>query len=153
MTEEKKILFYGQKNEYREFSNFYPAPIVIDSVTWPATEHYFQAMKFPHDAAYMEKIRNDANPATAKSYGGNRSKKMRLDWEQVKESFMKIALRAKFTQHRQLKKLLLDTKNAFLEENTDRDTYWANGGINGKGKNRLGHLLMELRTELLHESS
>jgi hypothetical protein len=36
---------------------------------------------------------------------------------------------------------------AKLVEQTDRDSYWGDGG-DGSGKNRLGHLLMRLREEL-----
>jgi ribA/ribD-fused uncharacterized protein len=40
------ILFYEKKDPFYEFSNYYDAPITIDGVTYPTTEHYFQAMKF-----------------------------------------------------------------------------------------------------------
>ena len=55
------------------------------------------------------------------------------------------ALKAKFTQHQELQKLLLDTENNLLIEHTELDNYWGDGG-NGKGKNKLGKLLMKLRT-------
>ena len=60
---------------------------------------------------------------------------------------MRDALRAKFTQHPSLRSLLLHTGDAELIEHTKNDRYWADGG-DGTGKNRLGQLLMELRTEL-----
>ena len=59
-------------------------------------------------------------------------------------------LRAKFTQHPQLRSLLLSTGDAELVEHTANDNYWADGG-DGSGKNRLGQLLMELRSELRKE--
>jgi predicted NAD-dependent protein-ADP-ribosyltransferase YbiA (DUF1768 family) len=34
-----------------------------------------------------------------------------------------------------------------LVEHTARDSYWGDGG-DGSGRNRLGHLLMQLRAEL-----
>jgi ribA/ribD-fused uncharacterized protein len=67
--------------------------------------------------------------------------------EQVKEAVMMTALRAKFTQHAKLKRLLLSTGDKILIEHTTNDSYWGDGG-DGSGKNRLGHLLMELRAEL-----
>jgi predicted NAD-dependent protein-ADP-ribosyltransferase YbiA (DUF1768 family) len=42
---------------------------------------------------------------------------------------------------------LLATGEAKLIEHTHRDSYWGDGG-NGKGKNRLGILLMRLRASL-----
>jgi predicted NAD-dependent protein-ADP-ribosyltransferase YbiA (DUF1768 family) len=41
-SKRKVICFYRERDEYGEFSNFYNmAPITIDSVEWPTTEHYF----------------------------------------------------------------------------------------------------------------
>ncbi|ENT7543664.1 N-glycosidase YbiA, partial [Shigella flexneri] len=44
----------------------------------------------------------------------------------------------------------LATAPAKLVEHTENDAYWGDGG-NGKGKNRLGYLLMELREQLAIE--
>ena len=57
------------------------------------------------------------------------------------------ALLAKFTQHNDLKKLLLGTGERKLIEHSPYDSYWGDGG-NGTGMNRLGELLMRLRCEL-----
>ncbi len=74
----------------------------------------------------------------------------RKNWESVKEQVMRKALRAKFEQHPELRALLLATAPAKLVEHTENDAYWGDGG-NGKGKNRLGYLLMELREQLAIE--
>ena len=57
------------------------------------------------------------------------------------------ALRAKFTQHADLAEILLGTEDAELIEHTERDSYWGDGG-DGSGRNRLGHLLEQIRSEL-----
>ncbi|NYZ49218.1 N-glycosidase YbiA, partial [Escherichia coli] len=75
---------------------------------------------------------------------------LRKNWESVKEQVMRKALRAKFEQHPELRALLLATAPAKLVEHTENDAYWGDGG-NGKGKNRLGYLLMELREQLAIE--
>ncbi|MFK3657030.1 N-glycosidase YbiA, partial [Escherichia coli] len=82
--------------------------------------------------------------------GRDRSKPLRKNWESVKEQVMRKALRAKFEQHPELRALLLATAPAKLVEHTENDAYWGDGG-NGKGKNRLGYLLMELREQLAIE--
>jgi len=64
---------------------------------------------------------------------------------------MREVLRAKFAQHASLGSLLLSTGDAELVEHTTNDRYWEDGG-DGSGKNRLGQLLMELRSELRRES-
>ena len=79
--------------------------------------------------------------------GRSRKLPLRHDWESVKEQVMMDALRAKFTQHDDLKAILLGTGDATLVEHTANDSYWGDGG-DGSGKNRLGHLLMQLRAEL-----
>ena len=76
-----------------------------------------------------------------------RKRPLRRDWEGVKEQVMLDALRAKFTQHDELKAVLLGTGDAMLVEHTERDSYWGDGG-DGSGKNRLGRLLMRVREEL-----
>ena len=51
------IYFNKESDAYGKFSNFAKYPIVIHDVIWYTSEHYFQAMLFPHDPVYQEKIR------------------------------------------------------------------------------------------------
>jgi len=51
---------------------------------------------------------------------------------------MYLGLHAKFTQLEDLKNKLLSTEGRKLVEHTTNDRYWADGGGQGKGKNRLG---------------
>src|SRR5438309_1142191 len=60
---------------------------------------------------------------------------------------MKDALIAKFTQHQEIREILLSTGDSILIEHTFKDSYWGDGG-DGHGKNKLGILLMEVREEL-----
>ena len=69
------------------------------------------------------------------------------DWDPVKGAGMRIALRAKFEQNPELAEVLLVTGDARLVEHSPADSYWGNGG-DGSGLNRLGQLLMELRSNL-----
>ena len=79
--------------------------------------------------------------------GRDRAKPLRADWESVKDDIMREAVRAKFTQHADLRSLLLSTGDSTLVEHTTKDSYWADAG-DGSGKNRLGEILMEIRVEL-----
>jgi ribA/ribD-fused uncharacterized protein len=139
------IKFYRQRDAWGEFSNFSAHPIDLDGQRWPTTEHYFQAQKFA-DPALQAKIRSAKDPGDAARLG-RRLPGLRSDWEQVKDDVMLHALRAKFNQHPKLGQLLLSTGDAKLVEHTVNDRYWADGG-DGSGKNRLGELLMQLRSEL-----
>jgi len=146
-NQKQTINFYSVNDSYGEFSNFAPYPIQLDSKTWPTSEHYFQAQKF-HDVTVQEAIRNDPRPLKAAKTGRSREYPLRRDWESVKDSVMRKAVLAKFTQHMNLRSLLLSTGNAKLVEHTELDAYWADGG-DGSGKNMLGRILMEVREELL----
>lgn len=64
---------------------------------------------------------------------------------------MRKALVAKFTQHPELKTLLLSTGTAKLIEHTANDDYWGDGG-DGTGQNMLGRLLMEMRERFAKEA-
>ena len=139
------IKFYRQGDAWGEFSNFSPHPFELEGETWPTSEHYFQAQKF-HDPEVRERIRLAPGPGEAARLG-RRLPGLRADWEEVKESVMLDALRAKFDQHPRLTRVLLSTGEAELIEHTKNDRYWADGG-DGSGRNRLGVLLMQLRAEL-----
>ena len=143
---EREILFYRERDRYGEFSNFYAAPITLRGQTWPTTEHFFQAIKF-EGTPYADVVREAHSPGEAAKLGRSRAHPIREDWEQVKYGLMKEAVTAKFTQHPNLARVLLDTGDAKLVEHTKNDRCWADGG-DGTGLNWLGMVLMEVRAEL-----
>ncbi|MFZ6780397.1 NADAR family protein [Undibacterium sp. Ji83W] len=140
------IKFYSAEDEYGEFSNFARYSISMKGKTWPTSEHYFQAQKFV-DAIYREKIRKANTPAIAARLGRARTEKLRPDWESVKVQVMRDAVTAKFQQHEDLRAMLLSTGSAKLIEDTTDDSYWGCGS-DGRGKNMLGRILMEVRATL-----
>ena len=141
------IKFYSVTDKFGEFSNFAPYPIKLKAKLWPTSEHYFQAQKFK-GTAHENKIRKARTPMLAAQLGRTRKVKLRPDWEKVKDAIMYDAVKAKFNQHQDLKNLLLSTGTAKIIEHTDKDDYWGDGG-NGKGKNKLGKILMKIREELM----
>ena len=147
--EKKVINFYSTKDAYGCFSNFSAHPIRLKNKIWKTSEHYFQAQKFA-GTEHEEEIRLIDSPMIAARMGRDRKRPLRKDWEVVKDDIMREALRAKFTQHEDLKGILLETGDALLVEHTANDRYWADGG-DGSGLNMLGKLLMELREELRNE--
>lgn len=145
----KQILFYRINEPYGGFSNFSPHPIKLKDRIWPTSEHYFQAQKFT-GTEHEELVRQAASPMVAARMGRSRQRPLRPDWESVKENVMNEALCAKFSQHPELRSMLLETGDAVLIEHTKNDNYWGDGG-DGLGKNRLGLLLMELREKMQTE--
>ncbi|MFM2377062.1 MAG: Swarming motility protein YbiA [Bacteroidota bacterium] len=142
----EQIKFSGVNSAYGEFSNFSLYPIRIKGKTWPTSEHYFQAQKFAgltHEMA----IQKATTPMKAVELGRSRKIRIRPTWDNVRDNVMLEAVRAKFTQHPDLKALLLSTGNAHIIDHTEQDAYWGDGG-DGKGQNKLGKILMRVREEL-----
>jgi ribA/ribD-fused uncharacterized protein len=140
------IHFYSASAEYGCFSNFSRHPIALKGVTWPTSEHYFQAQKFA-GTPDEEEVRRAKSPLIAARMGRSRKRPLREDWEQVKDSIMHEAVLAKFTRHADLRPILLRTGDATIVEHTENDRYWGDGG-DGSGKNMLGVILMRVRDEL-----
>ena len=144
-TPTTQIHFYDKSDPYYEFTNFYRRPVHIDGKDWPTTEHYYQAQKFT-DSAVKEHIRRMRSPREAFEFSRGHISD-RSNWDDVKEDIMRIALFHKFEQHPDLREKLFATGGKRLVEHSPHDSYWGDGG-DGKGKNRLGELLMEVRQNL-----
>jgi hypothetical protein len=142
----EEIKFYSVLQPYGEFSNFAGYPIQLKGKLWPTSEHYFQAQKFA-GTAMEEKIRKASSPMKSAEMGRSRREKLVRNWDSKRDNVMLEAVRAKFSQHDDLKQLLLDTGDARLIEHTENDNYWGDGG-DGTGKNQLGKILMKVREEL-----
>lgn len=142
----EKIKFYAVSEAYGGFSNFALYQIKLKGKIWKTTEHYFQAQKFA-EKTYQEKIRKASTPMKAAQLGRSRKVRIVKNWDNLRDNVMYDALKAKFTQHDELKELLIKTNDKILIEHTKNDSYWGNAG-DGSGKNKLGKLLMRLRKDL-----
>ncbi|MEA5472277.1 NADAR family protein [Spirulina sp. 06S082] len=141
------IYFYSTRDKsYGGFSNFSPHGFELDGVWWRTSEHYFQAQKFA-GTSHVEVIRGAKTPKDAARMGRDRQRPLRQDWETVKEEIMKKALLQKFSSHPDICETLLSTGEEEIVENSPIDYYWG-CGKDGSGKNRLGILLMEVRSIL-----
>ena len=144
------IKFYRRKEKYGCFSNFARYPIELKSQVWPTSEHYYQAQKFS-GTEFEELIRLVETPKIAAQMGRDPKRPLRPDWEAIKDDIMREAVAAKFAQHSELREILLNTGKAVLVEHTANDRYWGDGG-DGRGKNMLGKILMEVRDKLKSQS-
>ena len=141
-----EIKFYNEWEPYGELCNYFVRDMVIDGITWPAVEHYYQAQK-TLDPVYAKRIHDAACPADAKALGNAPECIRRPDWDTWKLMAMRRALFAKFTQNADLRQMLLETGDKVLHENSMEDYYWGVGQA-GTGLSMLGKLLMALREEL-----
>ncbi len=147
MTDEQPIDRF--RGEYRFLSNFWPAVVTLDGITYPTVEHAYQAAKIL-DPTSRGLFYSAATPGDAKRLGRQLTR-LRGDWHQVRLAVMADLVRQKFT-HPDLRDRLLATGNRDLIEGNDwGDTFW--GVCRGVGDNQLGRILMKVREELRGESS
>ncbi len=146
-----EILFYrANEKPYGVFSNLYPRTIAFEGRQFPTAEHAYQAGKARKEDV-REWILSAPTPSlVAMAAHGLYTWDIVSNWSQIKFDRMRAVLRAKFTQHDDLGRILLSTGNARLVEaarvSNGVNRTW--GEVNGKGLNMLGVLLMELRGEL-----
>ena len=144
----KHIYFYLKDDEYGWMSNFYPSVLIIDGMTYPTVEHFYQSMK-TLDGAIRVWIANAPKPFLAMTIGRKLRDKDGFDqkyWETIKVNVMLIGLRHKFRDP-WLRRKLLDTEDAVLHEDSPSEKFW---GV--KGKDQLGKCLMEVRQEIQNDS-
>ena len=142
----EEIRFYHSDQTWGDFSNFSKHSIYLNGLIWETVEHYYQAQKFSN-TEIEDKIRESRTPTAAKQIAQKFSQLRRLDWDSVKEKVMLEALQAKFAQHPRLRDLLKRTGDRRIVENSPTDSYWGETE-DGNGLNRLGVLLMRVRSEL-----
>jgi N-glycosidase YbiA len=140
------ILFNSKSPAYCWLSNFFISSMTLHGKEYLSVEHWFQSQKFTNPEV-QEEIRLASTPASAKAMGKKKEASFRKDWDSVREDIMMEGLRAKFHQNIFLYVSLCNTEDTELKEDSSWDSYWGIGKF-GKGKNRMGYLLMKLRSEI-----
>ncbi|GJJ10241.1 hypothetical protein Clacol_004467 [Clathrus columnatus] len=143
-----QISFYERGQPYYEFTNFSDHPIRYDGKDYPTAEHLFQSLKF-EDNTLIELIRTQLTPRAAFETAQKYNTMIRPGWydKQLNIKMMEKTVLLKFTQHQDLKKLLIGTGDAVLKENSPIDRFWGIGS-DGRGENHLGLVLMRIRALL-----
>jgi ribA/ribD-fused uncharacterized protein len=146
-----EIRFYrASEKPYGAFSNLYRREIVFEEETFPTSEHAYQAGK-ARKPEVRKWLMSAPSPALlAMAAHGLYYWDVAPGWSTTKFDRMRDVLRAKFTQHDDLRELLLSTGSGRLVEaaTVDNEVNRTWGEVNGVGKNMLGKLLMEIREEL-----
>lgn len=153
-SSEDEIRFYrANEKPYGVFSNLYRCKVVFEGEEFATSEHAYQAGKARKEAVREWVLSAPSPGLVAMAAHGLYTWDIAPDWSKVKFDRMRGVLYAKFTQHPEFKDLLLATGDARLVESATVDNavnrLW--GEVNGKGKNMLGVLLMELRDKLRAE--
>lgn len=132
------------ENKYFFLSNYYNSPVYYNNFIFENAEAAFHAQKTKNKIVQYQFTELD--PASAKKLG--RKIELREDWETVKEQIMYEIVKNKF-RNSKLRQLLLETKDEELVEgNWWHDEFWGADINTGKGKNKLGKILMKVREEL-----
>lgn len=146
-----EIHFYrASEKPYGAFSNLFRREIVFEGERFVTSEHAYQAGKARKPAVRAWLMAAPSPALLAMAAHGLYYWDVAPGWSKTKFDRMRAVLHAKFTQHDDLRELLLSTKTARLVENATEDNavnrLW--GEVNGEGRNMLGEMLMELRTKL-----
>lgn len=148
--QQEEIRFYrANEKPYGAFSNLYKRNIEFEGIIFPTAEHAYQAGKARKPAVRDWLMAAPSPSLLAMAAHGLYVWDIAPDWSKTKFDRMKRVLLAKYTQHEDLRELLLSSGTARLVESATVDNavnrVW--GEVNGKGKNMLGILLMEVRAE------
>ena len=144
----------GFQGKLAPLSNMYMCPIVVDGRDHKSAEHYIQYTKvmLVNLTELAQAIQDTNCPYAAKSIGGSVHIPI---WDDVGEDVVKQAIRYKYDQNPQLKKILLETGTRTILECTPDMKWGAAISLDSKlfgtgrypGQNVTGHSLQELRVE------
>ena len=135
--------FFG---EYRWLSNFGPAIVQLDGVTYPSVEVAYQAAKWaPNDRDYF----NECSSKESISYNRENTPDFYTEdaWESTKVDVMYALLQQKYDPavNPENAQRLAETGYRYLEEtNWWGDRFWGKD-LQGEGLNTLGELIMIIR--------
>lgn len=142
---------YDKKGEWAGLSNFSDHPVVYIEGAFKSSEHAFQAEKFRKTAPHMYfEIMATETPADAKKLGKTKSAPIDPNWDEIRTSVMAEIVTAKADQNKGFRDLLLKTNQNKITEKSPSDAFWGTGK-DGKGKDHMGKILMQVRDELLKD--
>lgn len=125
--------------KYAFLSNYFVCDVYYDGIIYNSAETAFQLQKFPLN---KRKEYCKLNPWEVKPLGRKAIINVK-EWGAKKDKIMFEIVKCKFKQHPELAEKLINVKEPLIEHNDWNDTYW--GICNGKGQNKLGNILTEVR--------
>jgi ribA/ribD-fused uncharacterized protein len=151
-----RVYFYEQ--DFYVLSNFSAFTLQWNGLRFDTSEAAYHWEKFTGGFTFDELvIRKTIQEAIQTAPSAHEAFKIakrnkdlrRSDWDNVKVDIMREILRSKVNQHEYVRRKLLATGDRELVENSWRDDFWG-WGPNKDGKNQLGKLWMEIRSQLSH---
>jgi ribA/ribD-fused uncharacterized protein len=163
---QKFVLFWGHRPErdgrigWGCFSQWWPAPIIIDSITYLTAEHWMMAEKARQfdDVDGLAKVMAARSPGAAKAAGREIRGFDESRWARERYEVVVTGTLAKFSQHPELAEILHRTGTQVLVEASPTDRIWGIGLAATDeeatdpdlwpGLNLLGFALMDVRDAL-----
>jgi ribA/ribD-fused uncharacterized protein len=145
------------------FSQWHGCLFDIEGATYNCAEQYMMAQKAVlfHDEDAFEKIMAAVSPRIQKALGRKVRGFNPSKWEACARDIVYRGNWAKFTQHEDLRQLLLATRGTTLVEASPSDTIWGIGlgeddpraadRKTWRGKNWLGAVLTRVRDDILEK--
>jgi len=142
------------------FSQWWESDFEIDGIVYKSAEHFMMAEKARlfNDQESLKKIIDSKHPHDAKKLGRKVLNFNPKTWDEYKFDVVVKGNLAKFSQHDELKKFLIQTNDRILVEASPVDNIWGIGMAADnenvmnpnlwKGHNLLGYALMEVRDQL-----
>lgn len=158
MSKITEIAFTKSSAPYGWMGNMSRYKIFWEEKMWESTEALFQALRFPEDSPIREEIRLAKNGFEAKQVAkANRTKMSVIPTSDDDLDNMRLCIRLKMEQHKDLRAILIGSGNIpIYEDVTKRGEANSNliwGAIREedgtwRGENIMGVLWMELRSKL-----
>lgn len=161
----KIIGFHSPEEEYGYFSNWYLSDFEYAGIKYTSVEQFMMYHKvlMAANTELAERIMSTDDPAQIQELAGTKHfydyYKIKDAWEKYSYTIVKRGIRAKFIQNKWLMANLLRTEKAVLVECSKSDKQWGIGinianarwmdVKNWQGNNKLGRILMELRSEFV----
>ena len=138
--------FYKEHGPLGYLANYSNHGFIKDGVYYKTAEHYYQASKFD-DEKIRQKIINSPTPKEASIIGRDRNNIRKKDWSHQKLDEMYMAVYLKFSQNKDIRSKLIETRNKEIREMTTKESYWGIGP-NLDGINHIGKILMRVRKKV-----
>jgi ribA/ribD-fused uncharacterized protein len=142
------------------FSQWWPAPFVVNGLRYPTAEHWMMAAKARlfGDEQTASQILQAGSPKQAKQLGRQVKGFNEAVWDRDKRAIVEEGSFQKFRQNKALGEFLLSTRDLVLVEASPVDRVWGIGlaaddekaanPLQWRGENLLGFALMQARDRL-----
>jgi len=148
LNKETNDAVYFFTTAFHPLDNFSAHAISIWGKEFSTGEHAFQWKKFSASHPQIaEAIFSAKSPHAVKKISDVSKEKQPISWGNEKIAIMEEILRAKASQHEDVREILKKTGKRKIIENSPVDSFWG-AGPDGNGKNIVGEIWMEIRASL-----